>query len=54
VPSDRGRELLLERRVAPSILSADFSRLAAAVNLARFGVLGLRQGPNQTWATTTI
>jgi hypothetical protein len=35
-------------------VAADFSLLAAAVNLARFGVLGLRQGPDQTWVTTTI
>ena len=30
-------------------LAADFSLLAAAVNLARLGVLGLRQAPGQGW-----
>jgi hypothetical protein len=35
-------------------VAADFSLLAAAVNLARFGVLGLHRGPGQTWVTTTI
>ena len=35
-------------------VAADFPLLAAAVNLARFGVLGLCQGPDQTWVTTTI
>jgi DDE family transposase len=35
-------------------VAADFSLLAAAVNLARFAVLGLRRGPGQTWVATTI
>jgi hypothetical protein len=35
-------------------VAADFSLLAAAVNLARFGVLSLRQSPDQTRVTTTI
>jgi hypothetical protein len=35
-------------------VAADFSLLAAAVNLARIGVLSLRQSPDQTWVTTTI
>jgi hypothetical protein len=30
-------------------VAADFSLLAAAVNLARLAMLGLRRGPNQTW-----
>jgi hypothetical protein len=34
-------------------VAADFSLLAAAVNLARFGVLGLHRGPGQTWVATT-
>lgn len=35
-------------------VAADFSLLAAAVNLARFGVLGLHRDPSRTWAATTI
>jgi IS5 family transposase len=35
-------------------VAADFSLLAAAINLARFGALGLHHGPGHTWATTTI
>lgn len=34
-------------------VAADFSLLAAAVNIARFGVLGLHRGPEQTWATAS-
>jgi Transposase DDE domain/Transposase domain (DUF772) len=35
-------------------VAADFSLLAAAVNIARFGVLGLRRGPAHTWVTACI
>jgi hypothetical protein len=35
-------------------VAADFSLLAAAVNLARFGALGLRRAPDQTWVIATI
>jgi hypothetical protein len=35
-------------------VAADFSLLAAAVNLARLGVLGLHRSPSQNWAATTI
>lgn len=35
-------------------VAADFSLLAAAVNLARFGVLGLRRDPGQTWVAMTV
>jgi hypothetical protein len=35
-------------------VAADFSLLAAAINLARLGTLGLHHGPGPTWATTTI
>lgn len=35
-------------------VAADFSLLAAATNLARFGALGLRSGTGQTWATAAI
>jgi hypothetical protein len=35
-------------------VAADFSLLAAAVNLARLGVLGLHRGPGPTWVATTI
>lgn len=31
-------------------VTADFSLLAAAVNIARLGVLGLVGGPGGTWA----
>jgi hypothetical protein len=34
-------------------VAADFSLLAAAVNLARLGVLGVRRGPGQSWVTAT-
>jgi hypothetical protein len=35
-------------------VAADFSLLAAAVNIARFGVLGLRRGPAHTWVTACV
>jgi hypothetical protein len=35
-------------------VAADFALLAAAVNIARFGVLGLRRGPGHTWVTAAI
>jgi hypothetical protein len=35
-------------------IAADFSLLAAAVNIARFGVLDLRRGPGQTWVAASI
>ena len=35
-------------------VAADFSLLAAAINLARFGALGLHHGPSHAWALTTI
>ena len=35
-------------------VAADFSLLAAAVNIARFGVLGLRRGPAHTWVAACI
>jgi hypothetical protein len=41
-------------RVTRTLNATVPSLLAAAVNLARFGVLGLRQSPDQTWVTTTI
>lgn len=34
-------------------VAADFSLLAAAINLARLGVLGLHRHPGQTWVATT-
>jgi hypothetical protein len=35
-------------------VAADFCLLAAAVNIARFGVLGLRRGPAHTWVTACV
>lgn len=34
-------------------VAADFSLLAAAINLARLGILGLHRHPGQTWVATT-
>jgi hypothetical protein len=33
-------------------VAADFSLLAAAINLTRLGVLGLHRHPGQTWVAT--
>jgi hypothetical protein len=35
-------------------VAADFSLLAAAINLARLGMLGLHRGPAQNWLAATI
>ena len=46
-----GRRTRLRGR---SKVAADFSLLAAATNLARFGMRGIRRGPGQNWVANPI